>query len=296
MKSDRLFRLLYMLLEKGGMSAPLLADALEVSVRTVYRDVEALSMAGVPIYATSGKGGGISLMPGYTFDKALLSDEEQNQLLFAVHKNLEHLLDKIGTAFKKQPKQWVEVDFSRWGMQQLDNDRFEALKTAILQKRELAFTYCAASGELTNRIIRPLKLIFKDKSWYLHGFCLRANALRLFKVGRMIDIMLSENTFEEDYYNETGFALEPSKIPEPFIHLKLKFSERIAYRVFDEFDKSGITHLPEGGFVVEAKFPFDNWVFSYLLSFGTDLELLEPMPLKLQLHDYAQKIADHHKT
>ena len=84
MKNDRLFQLVYLLLEKGSMSAPILAKELEVSVRTVYRDVESLSMAGVPIYTTTGKNGGISLAEGYSFDKTLLSDSEQNQLLFAV--------------------------------------------------------------------------------------------------------------------------------------------------------------------------------------------------------------------
>ena len=80
MKNDRLFQLVYLLLEKGSMSAPILAKELEVSVRTVYRDVESLSMAGVPIYTTTGKNGGISLADGYSFDKTLLSDSEQNQL------------------------------------------------------------------------------------------------------------------------------------------------------------------------------------------------------------------------
>ncbi|NLD60540.1 MAG: HTH domain-containing protein, partial [Clostridiales bacterium] len=74
MKNDRLFQVLYILLERGSTTAEKLAEVLEVSVRTVYRDVEALSMAGVPVCAAAGRGGGISLMPGYTFDRALLSD------------------------------------------------------------------------------------------------------------------------------------------------------------------------------------------------------------------------------
>ncbi len=102
MKNDRLFRLVYFLLERGSMTAPVLAQALEVSVHTVYCDMETLSMAGVPIHATVGKNGGISLAEGYRFDKALLSDAEQNQLVFAVQslkaadQQVDQLLFKLG--------------------------------------------------------------------------------------------------------------------------------------------------------------------------------------------------------
>ena len=130
MKNDRLFQMLYILLEKGTVTAPELASRLEISVRTVYRDVEALSMAGVPVFASVGKGGGISLMPGYTFNKALLSDEEQNQILFGIQslqaadQQVSSLLSKLGGVFKKQNTNWIEVDFSRWGLGKVDSERF----------------------------------------------------------------------------------------------------------------------------------------------------------------------------
>ena len=107
MKNDRLFSLLYLLLRKGSMTAPELARELEVSVRTIYRDVETLSMAGVPVYAASGRGGGVSLLPGYTFDRALLSEEEQNQLLIALQslkaadQQVDALLQKLGAALQR---------------------------------------------------------------------------------------------------------------------------------------------------------------------------------------------------
>ncbi|MEN6340109.1 MAG: YafY family protein, partial [Clostridiaceae bacterium] len=173
MKNDRLFQILYILLEKGTVTAPTLAKTLEVSVRTVYRDVEALSMAGVPVYASQGKGGGISLMPNYSFDKALLSDDEQNQILFAIQslqaadQPVAALLKKLGGMFQKQNVSWIEADFSRWGMGRVDNEKFERLKTAILEKRVLDILYCSTSGDTSNRSVLPFKLIFKDKSWYL---------------------------------------------------------------------------------------------------------------------------------
>lgn len=301
MKNDRLFALLYLLLERGTMTAPELSRDLEVSVRTIYRDVEALSMAGVPIYALQGKGGGISLLPGYIFDKTLLSDKEQDQLLLAIQslkaadQNMDALLRKLGAAFQKPPRNWIEVDFSRWGMSQTDTARFDLIKSAILSKQVLEFTYYGSNGKITQRKIHPLKLVYKDKHWYLQAFCLQASDFRLFKVGRIAEIAPTGDTFDEDYDGEIP-PLEIAKPPFSTAHLKLRITSCFAFRVYDEFDRSSISALPDGSFLVDADFPMDSWVLGYLFSFGTQLEILEPAALREQLATYAQEIACHHKT
>jgi predicted DNA-binding transcriptional regulator YafY len=300
-KHDRLFQLLYLLLENGTMTAFTLSHALEVSMRTIYRDVDTLSMAGVPIYTSVGKGGGISLLPGYIFDKTLLSDEEQNQLLFAIQslkatdQKIEPLLQKMGAAFQKTPYNWIEVDFSRWGMGKTDTARFELLKTAILHRQVLSLTYCSTSGETSQRNIHPLKLIYKDKHWYLQGYCLRAQDFRLFKVGRMLNIAIIGETFAEDYREELP-PVEALAAPLSTVHLKLNMAQRLAFRVYDEFDRNSIIPQPDGSLLVEVDFPLDNWVVGYLFSFGTDIKVLEPADLRQHLAEYAQTIAAHHKT
>lgn len=300
-KNTRLFQILYLLLEKGTMTAPELSRSLEVSVRTIYRDVETLSMAGIPVYALPGKGGGISLMPGYTFDKALLSDNEQNELLFAIQslkaadRNVEALLQKLGTTFQKPRHNWIEVDFSRWGMGRTDTARFELIKTAIIGRQMLELTYCGVTGEITNRIICPLKLIYKDKHWYLQAFCRKADDFRLFKMGRIIEAVLTDNIFTGDYEDDIP-PIEAEAPPFSMVHLKLCVSNRLAFRIYDEFDRANITRQSNGSFVVDVDFPMDGWVIGYLLSFGSDIEVLEPPELKQELSEYAQKIADHHKT
>jgi len=300
MKHDRLFQLLYLLLEHQSMTASDLSRALEVSVRTVYRDVESLSMAGVPIFALPGKGGGISLQPGYTFDKALLSDEEQHQLLFAIQslkavdQKVEPLLQKMGSAFQKAPRNWIEVDFSRWGMAKTDTVRFECLKTAILGQKVGILTYCSTSGEISQRTIHPLKLIYKDKAWYLQAYCLRAMDFRLFKLGRILEFLVTEERFSEDYEEDIPPVEGP--IPPAFtVHLTLRFAQRLAFRVYDEFERSSITPQSDGRFLVEQDVPINGWVLWYLLSFGTDVEILEPADLRLEVWQYAKKIAEHHK-
>ena len=301
MKNDRLFQILYILLEKGPMTAPELAGMLEVSVRTVYRDVEALSMAGVPVYAAAGKGGGISLLSGYTFDKALLSDEEQNQILFAIQslraadQQVGALLKKLGAVFQKRNTDWIEADFSRWGLGKVDRERFDLLKTAILQKRVLDILYCGAAGGISRRKIKPFKLIFKDKSWYLQAFCLKAEDFRLFKVSRIMELSLTETRFTETFSDVPPLE---SGDPPVFsaVTLKLRFSPAVAFRVYDEFDRRGIEKQPDGSLLVTVSFPPGIWGMSYLLTFGTAVEVLEPPELRAQLAAWAKKIYEHHKT
>lgn len=301
MKTDRLFQILYILLERGSVSAPELSSMLEVSVRTIYRDVEVLSLSGVPIYATQGKGGGISLMDGYAFDKALLSDDEQNQVLFALQgmqvadRHLDGVLKKLGAAFQKQGTKWIEVDFSRWGRGSVDSKRFDLLKNAILQKRVVNILYCGMSGTTTRRAIKPFKLVFKDKNWYLQAFCLKAADYRLFKVSRIREQELTEIPFHETF--EDAPPLEKSLSSNtPTIALRLRFSPSLAFRVFDEFEIGEITKEDDGFFVVKAIFPYDDWVVNYLLSFGTGMEILDPLEMRAQVASYVKKLSLHYET
>lgn len=301
MKNDRLFQILYILLDKHSVTAPELAELFEVSVRTVYRDVEALCLAGVPILTTPGKGGGISLMPGYTVDKALLTDDEQNQILFAVEslkaadQNVTGLLQKLGSAFQKPNTNWIEVDFSRWGMRRTDSPKFEQLKNAILGKRVLHMTYCGASGGMTKRDVMPFKLQFKDKNWYLQAFCLTAQSYRLFKVSRIMELAETGDTFTESFAD-----IPPADVGDPpqgmVKGVRLKFSAALAYRVYDEFDRECIEICPDGSFLVTARFPVDDWVVGYLLSFGTEVTVIEPAGLKEAVCQTAKNIYEHHRS
>ena len=301
MKNDRLFQLLYLLLEKGTQAAPQLARELNVSVRTVYRDVEALSMAGVPVYASQGRGGGISLTDGYALSKALLSDEEQNQILFAIQslraadRPVDALLSKLGGVFNKQNVNWIEVDFSRWGFGQTDRERFENIKAAILEKRVLLLRYCAAYGAVSERKVKPFKLVFKDKSWYLHAYCLKAEDYRLFKISRIQDLVPQDEWFTENFEDAPPLEMMPGtdlSIPA----VRLRFSPAVAFRVLDEFDPRDILREESGAYLVEVRFPLDGWTLGYLSTFGAEVTILEPKELQDRMREYVRKICAHYQT
>ena len=121
MKGNRLFEIIYILLDKKTVKAKDLAEHFEVSQRTIYRDIEALSEAGVPIYMTKGKGGGISLLSDFILNKTVLSKEEKKEIIAAmqgfnaVNKNeFNGALSKINSFLGENNENWIEVDFSNW--------------------------------------------------------------------------------------------------------------------------------------------------------------------------------------
>ena len=179
MSQGRLFELLCLLLERGRMTAPQLAEHFEVSVRTIYRDIDALSAAGVPVYSAPGKGGGVSLLEGYTLHRAAFTEEEQQLLLTALRslpgdagQGTAGTLSKLSALFRRREPDWLQVELSRWGSAGADNAKFVQLKEAILSRRVLSFTYVGASGQTTRRSVLPARLVFKGRDWYLQGFCL----------------------------------------------------------------------------------------------------------------------------
>ncbi len=194
MSQGRLFELLCLLLERGRMTAPQLAEHFEVSVRTIYRDIDALSAAGVPVYSTPGKGGGVSLLEGYTLHRAAFTEEEQQLLLTALRslpgdagQGTAETLSKLSALFRRREPDWLQVELSRWGSAGADNAKFVQLKEAILSRRVLSFTYVGASGQTTRRSVLPARLVFKGRDWYLQGFCLERAAYRTFKLTRMLE-------------------------------------------------------------------------------------------------------------
>ena len=301
MKNDRLFQILYLLLEQQTCTAPQLAEKLEVSVRTIYRDIDALCRSGVPVTCRAGKGGGVAVMPGFTLNKTLLSEDEQNQILFAVQSlqvaggETQALAQKLSAVFQKTDTNWIEVDFSRWGYAHTDTVRFDLLRQGILQKELLRLRYCGASGETTQRDIEPMRLVFKDKAWYLQAFCRKAGDFRTFKISRIETLAATG----EHFCPRPG-PLPPVETqtfgPCGLVEVSLLFDAGVAYRVLDDFEHDSITRQPDGTLLVQTEIPRGEWATSYLLSFGPAVRILSPASLQCEVRQIAENISFHHKT
>lgn len=279
MKNGRLFEILYLLVEKREVTAGELARRLEVSERTIYRDVDALSAAGIPVYAQKGKGGGIRLMDQFVLDRALLSQSQQDEILFALQAiratgGGEEALSRLSALFRREGGDWLEVDFTDWGSGAAERENFSLVKRAVLERRPLTFTYYSSAGEQSRRTVEPARLVFKSGCWYLSAFCRKKQDWRIFRLVRMEDLSPEEGTCPPRRPPE---QLE-SPMPEGYrgVDLRLRFAPSAAWRVRDYFNPKEITARPDGTLLVECAFPEDQWLLSFLLSFGGQLEVLSP--------------------
>ena len=278
MKNNRLFGILYLLLSKNKITAKELADYFEVSIRTIYRDIDILSSLSIPIYASKGKNGGIELLENYKFDKSLFTEEEQKEMLFSLQSlekikgNDNHLLEKMKAIFSSiEEEEWFQVDFNSWDDSDIHESNFDSLKKAILNKNVVEFMYFNSYGETSKRIVEPLKLCFKYNAWYLSAYDKEKEDGRFFKLMRIRDLNVLEEFFDRKELPK------PKKVHVPMIvKIKLELDSSEAYRVYDEFGESSITKLENGNCLVELELPENEWLYGYLLSFGEHAKVVEP--------------------
>ena len=292
MKSNRLFGILYLLLVKKRITASELADYFEVSVRTIYRDIETLSSYEIPIYMSKGKNGGITLLETYTLDKILLTEKEQKEILFSVQTmdelncNNNKLLDKMKAIFKNEEENFIDVDFGICENSLDHQQNFNTIKKAIIEKRKITFTYFNSYGEISDRNVEPLQLQFRYNSWYLLGYDTNKNDYRFFKLMRIDSIMLLEEQFSRTIPDK---KIDSESLTNK-IKITLEIKKELSYRVYDEFDTSSITKLENGDFIVQMEIPLNDWVYGYLLSFGENIKVISPEDVKRIVKEKVEKM------
>ena len=261
---DRLIQIIFLLLRHENITAKQLAQELGVSTRTIYRDINTLSIAGIPITSQKGYGGGLSLLEGFALDKSYFTQEEQSNIIQALqilksshYPDADRTLNKVAGLFSYTlQSDWLEIDFSYWGSPEKERRNMTALERAVINKYVIKFTYYNSELTITEQTVEPLKLLFKSHSWYLIAFSLTP-------------------AYQEEY-----------NIP----LFKLRFSEKIAYKVYDEFQEEYIKKLEDGTLEVTFRYQLSDWTFLYLLSFGEYVEIIEPVEARMLLKEKAQKI------
>ena len=284
MQVNRLFEIVYILLNKKYTTAKELAEHFEVSVRTIYRDIDVLCQSGIPIYTSKGKGGGIGLLENFVLNKSVLSKVEQEDILSALqglsatnYPDLDKVLNKLSNLFGTKQNNWIEVDYSDWSDNQ--KEKFNQIKTAVLQKKVLQFDYYSTYGERTRRETEPFQLWFKNRTWYLKAYCRAKSDLRTFKLNRMKNLNVLNDTFTREMPLDQPGMLNMTSVTNT-VTIKMKISATQAYRVYDEFDENQIHKEKKDSFIVTFSFPEDEWVYGYILSFGNYAEVLEPVRIR----------------
>ena len=299
MQINRLLEMVYILLNKKTITAKELAQHFEVSVRTIYRDIDLLSSSRIPVYTNKGKNGGICLLDNFLLEKSVLSEQEQQEILSSVQalqslkeSKEETILKRLGDIFHQETENWIMVDFSSWGKNGQNNENFTKIKQAILQKRILTFSYVNNRAEESKRKVEPIQIWFKDKSWYLFAYCLEKEQMRTFKITRMREIRIEEEHF--DVRRKKEISMEEAKT-QRLVEIEILVKERLSYRIYDEFDEQSVQKLQNGDYRITVTYPEDEWLYGYLLSFGEDMKIIKPEYMKERIKQKLRKALENYK-
>ena len=298
MQIDQLFEFVYILIDKKQVTAAEMAKHFGISTRTVYRWMEALSISGVPVYSTKGRGGGIAISEQYALDKTVLSEEEKLAIVSSV-KALNALtsngsngetaaagvktLEKI-SGFTKTDTDWLEVDFEPWSSEGNEVSKiFGTVRDGILKKKQISFDYYSGDGKIEKRVVHPWKLIYKGQAWYLHGWCTSRNSERFFKLTRMRNLLLTGKnvtiTKDSAQKTESDKPSYPQQKP-PLLNITAKVSSRKISYLLDTFICSEVIPQDDGSITAAFTVPDFDWIYEILLSFGADMKILSPESVK----------------
>lgn len=297
MQIDRLIQIVFLLLSHESITAKQLAEELCVSTRTIYRDINILMVAGVPVMSQKGYRGGLSLLQGFSLDKSYFTQAEQKNIVNALqvlkssnYPDVDKSLNKVAGLFShKLESEWLEIDFSYWESPEKERKNITAIERAIINKYVILYTYYNTELTITKQAVEPLKLVFKSHAWYLIAYSLTKNEIRTYKMSRMREIEITDRLFTRELPKD--FSITPAYQEELNIPIFiLHFSEKIAYKVYDEFQDKYIKKLDNGTLEVTFRYQLSDWTFLYLLSFGEYVEIIEPVEARNILKEKASKI------
>ena len=165
-----------------------------------------------------------------------------------------------------------------------EKNKFNDIKRALLQRNVICFNYVNSDGHKSSRLAEPEKLIFKGNAWYLVAYCRQHQEHRTFRISRLKNVEVTTETFELRML--LGLEVKQTKeVSQPLVQLKLRFQAKVLNRLYDYFNDSFIVKNDDGSFTIDVAFPEGEWVYSYILSFGSFVEVLEPLHVRKTIAD-----------
>lgn len=312
MKSDRLLSVLLLLQAKGRATERELADQLEVSQRTIHRDLEALSAARVPVVALRGSQGGWELEKGWRTQVPGLDESELRALLMAQPRVVGHprlaaaaesALNKLMAALpgpmREQAavmRERLHVDATGWRGSGEDLSMLAAVQDAVARERKLAFDYTRADLQKAPRTVDPLGLVAKGLSWYLVAHS--ANGMRTYRVSRMEKVTVLATGFKRpprfdlaNYWKKSTAEFEKQRKNYSAI---LSLTPTAARRLQGWFDCRSIATKGQqyaDRVTLQVELEAEGQARFIVLGLGSGVEVLEPAELRQWVLDEARAVA-----
>lgn len=305
MKTDRLLSIVIYLLNHDTVSAAKLAEKFEVSKRTILRDIEQISLAGIPVKSIPGMNGGYSIMEGYKIDGRLVTAEDQASIITALkgflsaydNKRYNEIFEKISSILPQPQNQHIFFDFGASGENNETQDKLKILEKSITDKKAVQISYVNAYGGTTSRLVEPVVLNYRWYAWYLLAYCTAKQDYRIFKLVRISELEPTETIFSKEHGNpadllEQAFqgdgrsSLDITILCKP--EIKVQVCEYLGGTITETFEN--------GDFIMRLHVLEDErmW-FAMLLSFGEKITVQEPNELKTRIMETAENILSLYK-
>lgn len=294
------------LLSRKRMSGQELANLFEVSLRTIYRDLEAINSAGIPIVSYSGANGGYEIMEQYQIDRQIVTFEDLHSIMNALKgiqsslddPDLADLMVKVGALLTKSEQSQLEeagetliFDTNIWRGGHVDRSMIARLRQAARNRFVVLFVYTNSEGMVELRTVEPIGLAWKGYAWYLYAYCQLRSDYRTFRLSRMKEVVVSDESFIRRDMSLEDLNARWGKIDTAnLIRMVLRFHPRVQIKVEEYFLPEEITIAEDGYFIVRTDHAEDVWLYGTLLSFGTDVTVLEPKHLADSIKERALQI------
>lgn len=306
MRIDRMLSIVIMLLNRERISARELADKFEVNIRTIYRDIDAINLAGIPVISYPGNSGGFAIMSNFRLERQLLSLSDLSSILAAlksINSSLENT--QIDTAIEKLQNlvpshergyfsdsfEQIAIDLIPWGITARVKENLKTLYGAITENRLIDITYRVPGKDTEKRTVEPMTLLVKGFAWYIFAFCRNRNAFRIFKLSRIRTIDFRKDCFNrrnESYRNHISALPEMNRETTP---VTLRFNPNIREHIEEAWDESMFSVNTDGSIDLTMNYPDDDWLESMILSYGSDVEVLSPDSLRKKVARKAELMA-----
>lgn len=304
MKINRLIAVIMVLLNCEKITATKLAEMFEVTPRTIYRDIDAIAQAGVPIVTTAGIDGGISILPSFKVDKKFFSTEDIQSLLMGlssiettlstseligVKEKLKTLLPTTQAKDILLKSEQITIDLTTW----MGNKNFlatlEKLKESLNRGTLVTFDYYNLKGDKTSRTVEPYQLILKESYWYLQGYCMQKDSFRTFKLSRILNLQVLNITFTPRDFIPRSLSGK-DWVDQKLILIQLRIDASLLEKMIELCGEDNVHPDARHTFIVDFPFVPDNMGYNLLLSFGDKCECLGPEFIRQEFTNHIQKL------
>lgn len=311
MKLKRLLGITMLLLSRKRVGAQELAERFEVSLRTIYRDIEAINAAGIPIASFAGVDGGYEIMDEFRIERQIVTLDDLSFIVTALKgmqsplqdKQVDHLLAKISALIARNEQHRIEeageqliIGLNPWTRVEADKEKLAELRLAAKNRHVVWITYSNANGDTGERAIEPIGLAWKGNGWYVYAYCRLRKDCRTFKLSRIRKLRVDMEIFlrRKERLEDLDASWE-WRDAQSYINMVLRFHPRVRVRVEEYFGPEHMTVEEDGSLLVRSELPEDDWLYGILLSYGPDLRVLEPKTLADAISGQASRVVELYK-